>query len=106
MARPAHVRTAVERILEASDRHGWSVDGIAAALNAAGVEASFSAVWRALQHLERAGVATRVDHSIRWPGGPRDSSCAVSVARHHPRVDNVRGLERASRTKQGSQTDT
>jgi Fur family ferric uptake transcriptional regulator len=61
MARPAHVRSAVERILEGSDRHGWSVDGIADALSAAGVEASFSAVWRALQHLERAGVAMRVD---------------------------------------------
>jgi Fe2+ or Zn2+ uptake regulation protein len=61
MARPAHVRTAVKRILEGSDRHGWSVDALADALNAAGVDASFSAVWRALQHLEEDGVATRVD---------------------------------------------
>lgn len=61
MARPAHVRSAVERILEGSDCHGWSVDGIADALSAAGVDASFSAVWRALQHLERTGVAMRVD---------------------------------------------
>ena len=61
MARPAHVRTAVERILEGSNRHGWSVDGLAEALNAAGVDASFSAVWRALRHLERAGVVTQVD---------------------------------------------
>jgi Fur family ferric uptake transcriptional regulator len=61
MARPAYVRSAVRRILESSDRHGWSVDSIADALNAAGVEASFSAVWRALRHLERAGVATRVE---------------------------------------------
>jgi len=61
MARPAHVRSAVEGILEGSDRHGWSVDGLADALSAAGVEASFSAVWRALRHLERAGVAMRVD---------------------------------------------
>ena len=61
MARPAHVRTAVERILESSDCPGWSVESLADALNAAGVEASFSAVWRALQHLERAGVAMRVD---------------------------------------------
>ena len=61
MARPAHVRTAVERILESSDCPGWSVESLADTLNAAGVEASFSAVWRALQHLERAGVATRVD---------------------------------------------
>ena len=61
MARQAHVRNAVERILEGSDRHGWSVDGLADALSAAGVEASFSAVWRALRHLERAGVAMRVD---------------------------------------------
>src|SRR5919202_1411626 len=61
MARPAHVRNAVERILEGSNRHGWSVDGLAEALNAVGVVASFSAVWRALQHLERAGVATQVD---------------------------------------------
>ena len=61
MARPAHVRTAVKRILEGSNRHGWSVDGLAEALNAAGIEASFSAVWRALQHLERAGVATQMD---------------------------------------------
>jgi len=37
------------------------VDDLADALSAAGVDASFSAVWRSLQHLERAGVATRVD---------------------------------------------
>jgi len=61
MTRPARVRFAVESILEGSDRHGWSVDDLADALSAAGVDASFSAVWRALQHLERAGVATRVD---------------------------------------------
>ncbi len=61
MARPAHVRSAVEGILEGSNRHGWSVDGLADALKAAGVDASFSTVWRALRHLERAGVATRVD---------------------------------------------
>jgi Fe2+ or Zn2+ uptake regulation protein len=61
MARPAHVRTAVEKILEGSDRHGWSVESLAETLNAAGVDASFSAVWRALRHLEWAGVATRVD---------------------------------------------
>ena len=61
MTRPARVRTAVEEILEGSDRHGWSVEGLADALSAAGVDASFSAVWRALRHLERDGVATRVD---------------------------------------------
>jgi len=61
MARPAHVRTAVERILVGSNCHGWSVDGLADALSAAGIDASFTAVWRALQHLERAGVAMRVD---------------------------------------------
>jgi Fur family transcriptional regulator, peroxide stress response regulator len=61
VTRPAHVRTAVEEILEGSDRHGWSVDSLADALGAAGVDASFSAVWRALQHLERVGVARRVD---------------------------------------------
>ncbi len=61
MARPAHVRSAVERILEGSDRHGWSVDELAEDLGAAGIDASFSAVWRALLHLERTGVATRVD---------------------------------------------
>ena len=61
MARPAHVRSAIERILEGSDCHDWSVDGLADALNATGVDASFSAVWRALRHLERTGVATRVD---------------------------------------------
>jgi Fe2+ or Zn2+ uptake regulation protein len=61
MARPAHVRTAVESILVGSDCHDWSVDSLVDALNAAGVDASFSAVWRALQHLERAGIAARVD---------------------------------------------
>jgi len=61
MPRPAHVRSAVKRILEGSDRHGWSVDGLADALSDAGIDASFSAVWRALQHLERVGVAMRVD---------------------------------------------
>ena len=61
MARPAHVRSAVQRTLEGSHRHGWSVDELAEDLGAAGIDASFSAVWRALRHLERAGVATRVD---------------------------------------------
>jgi Fe2+ or Zn2+ uptake regulation protein len=61
MARPAHVRSAVKRILEGSDRHGWSIDGLADALSDAGIDASFSAVWRALQHLERVGVAMQVD---------------------------------------------
>ena len=61
MARPAHVRSAVERTLEGSDRHGWSVDELAEDLGAAGIDASFSAVWRALRHLERAGVATQID---------------------------------------------
>jgi Fe2+ or Zn2+ uptake regulation protein len=61
MVRPAHVRTAVERILEGSDRHDWSVDALVQTLNAAGVDASFSAVWRALQHLEGDSVARRVD---------------------------------------------
>src|SRR5919202_5226927 len=61
MARPAHVRSAVETILEGSDRHGWSVNELTEDLGAAGIDASFSAVWRALRHLERAGVATQVD---------------------------------------------
>src|SRR5919202_6379289 len=61
MARPAHVRTAVERVLEGSERHLWSVDALTETLNAAGVDAGFSAIWRALQHLEEDGVATQVD---------------------------------------------
>ena len=30
MTRPARVRSAVESILEGSDRHGWSVDAVSA----------------------------------------------------------------------------
>lgn len=61
MARPSHVRDAVERILKSSDRHDWSVHGLTEALNAAGVAADFSTVWRALRYLEQAGEVTHVD---------------------------------------------
>jgi Fe2+ or Zn2+ uptake regulation protein len=61
MPRPSHVRSAVHQLIATSQRHDWSVDTTAAALDVAGVPASFSAVWRALEHLESSGAVRRVE---------------------------------------------
>ncbi len=61
MARPSHVRDAIRSLLPSSPRHDWSADSLLQQLRARGVSADFSSVFRALQHLEREGLAQRVD---------------------------------------------
>jgi Fur family ferric uptake transcriptional regulator len=59
--RPSHVRDAVkQRVLERG-HHGWAIDELKDDLDAAGVPADYSSVFRALVWLERLGIAQRVD---------------------------------------------
>ncbi len=59
MPRPSPVRDAVADLL--SDAHAASLEELHACLLQRGTPASFSAVFRAAEHLERSGVAVRVD---------------------------------------------
>src|SRR5690348_14822581 len=61
MARPSHVRDAVRMRLAGDPRHGWSVDELKAELDAAGIRADFSSVFRALVWLEDTRVVESVD---------------------------------------------
>ena len=61
MARPSHVRNAVGTLLTASERHGWSIDEVDHALRERGIKADSSSIFRAVSHLERAGVLDRVE---------------------------------------------
>ena len=61
MARPSHVRDAVAELVSATDRHGWTLDDAHAAIEAKGVEADPSSVFRALVHLADSGDLERVD---------------------------------------------
>lgn len=59
MARPAHVRAAVETLLP--ERHAWTVDSAHAALSARGQAADRASVHRALTKLVEDGAARRFD---------------------------------------------
>ena len=61
MARPSHVRDAVEELVASSDRHGWTLDAAHEALSSSGVSADPSSVFRALVHLSEEGELERVD---------------------------------------------
>jgi Fe2+ or Zn2+ uptake regulation protein len=61
MSRPSHVRHAVAALLTASDRHGWSIEEVDRGLKERGVKADSSSIFRALTHLERAGLLDRVE---------------------------------------------
>src|SRR5919201_4537924 len=61
MARPSHVRTAIAALLAESDRHGWSLDEIAAALQERGTAADFSSVFRGVERLAQEGVVARIE---------------------------------------------
>jgi Fe2+ or Zn2+ uptake regulation protein len=61
MARPSHVRTAVREVLADSSRHDWSIDDVLAELQARGVSADFSSVFRALSFWESEGAVSRVE---------------------------------------------
>jgi Fur family ferric uptake transcriptional regulator len=61
MARPSHVRDAVAELVAGSDRHGWTLDQVHAALSASGVRADQSSVFRALVRLTQEGDLERFD---------------------------------------------
>jgi Fe2+ or Zn2+ uptake regulation protein len=61
MARPSHVRDAVQQRLLDRSHHGWAIDELQADLRASGVDADYSSVFRALIWLERKGLVARVD---------------------------------------------
>ena len=61
MPRPSHVRHAVATLLTDSNRHGWSIDEVERVLRERGVKADGSSIFRALTHLEQAGVLDRVE---------------------------------------------
>lgn len=61
MSRPSHVRNAVATLLTTSRRHGWSIDEVGRALRERGTKADTSSIFRALGHLERAGILDRVE---------------------------------------------
>ncbi|MBX6764259.1 MAG: transcriptional repressor [Rubrobacteraceae bacterium] len=76
MARPAHTKEAVERLVGSSGRHDWSVEDVARALGG-GVD--FSTVWRAMRRLEEEGVLRRVEFG--------DGKARYEAARgHHEHV--------------------
>lgn len=61
MARPSHVRTAIDALLSGSDRHDWTIEDIADRLHSTGRSADPSSVFRALNKLEEDGAVRRVD---------------------------------------------
>ena len=61
MGRPSHVRTAIEEILDGSERHAWSIEDVGAALARDGVRADSSSVFRGLVRLSDEGKISRVE---------------------------------------------
>ena len=61
MGRPSHVRTAIEEIVESSERHDWTIEDVGDALARRGVNADPSSVFRGLVRLSDEGRITRVE---------------------------------------------
>lgn len=61
MARPSHVRDALQSLLARSSRHDWSLDSLVEALHRRGVAADASSVFRGLVRLEETGFVQRVE---------------------------------------------
>jgi len=61
VARPSQIRPAIERLLARGERHDWSIDDLLAGLQAGGLRADFSSVYRAIGQLERDGAVEQVD---------------------------------------------
>lgn len=61
MSRPSPIRDAVSALVAAGDRHDWSIEDIAAALERRGTPADFSSVFRAVTRLQADGVLRRVE---------------------------------------------
>ena len=55
------MRDAVREVIADSSRHDWSIDDLTAELEARGVAADFSSVFRALAFLEGEGAVSRVE---------------------------------------------
>lgn len=60
MPRPSPVRDALLALVAEEDRHDWSIEAFAAALEFRGVPADFSTVFRAAARLEADGALRRV----------------------------------------------
>ena len=72
MGRPSRVRNAVAELIEASDRHDWTIEAVLGGLMERRVAADPSSVFRALVHLADAGVIERVqlgDGKMRFEAG-------------------------------------
>jgi Fe2+ or Zn2+ uptake regulation protein len=61
MGRPSHVRTAIEEILDGSERHDWTIEDVGDALATRGVHADPSSVFRGLVRLSVEGMISRVE---------------------------------------------
>jgi Fe2+ or Zn2+ uptake regulation protein len=61
MPRPSHVRPAIASLLSGSNRHGWSLEEIAAGLRERGVKADFSSVFRGVTRLVEDGALAQVE---------------------------------------------
>lgn len=61
MARPSHVRDAVQALVCSSHRHDWTSAAVLDGLRERDVAADRSSVFRALSRLEEEGVVERVD---------------------------------------------
>lgn len=61
MARPSHVRSAIEELLTTSARHDWTIETVGLALKDRGIPADPSSVFRGLVRLRDDGVIDQVD---------------------------------------------
>jgi len=61
MARPSHVRDAVQELLASSHRHDWTSASVLEGLRERKINGDRSSVFRALTRLEAEGLVERVD---------------------------------------------
>jgi Fur family peroxide stress response transcriptional regulator len=61
IARPPHIRNAVAELIDGSSRHDWSIEEIGVELEARGLTADFSSLYRAVEALVGDGELHRVE---------------------------------------------
>ena len=61
MSRPSRIRAALHTLILTSQRHDWTLEALVVAVQAMGVPATFSSVFRAMDRLTRDGVVQLVD---------------------------------------------
>jgi Fe2+ or Zn2+ uptake regulation protein len=61
IARPPHIRNAVAELIDGSSRHDWSIEEIGVELEARGLTADFSSLYRAVEALVGDGELRRVE---------------------------------------------